>query len=75
MPAEETHETVQPGWIVEVTGHRVGDAPRFGEVLEVLGTDAHPHYRVRWEDAHESLFYPASDVVLRAPAASRAGAS
>ncbi len=68
MSSSETREGVQAGWIVEVAGHRVGDAPRSGEVLEVLGSPESPHYRVRWENGHESLFFPSSDVVLRAPA-------
>jgi hypothetical protein len=39
----------------------LGEPPRKGEILEVLGagTDV-AHYRVRWDDGHESIFYPAS---------------
>ncbi|MPY95632.1 MAG: DUF1918 domain-containing protein [Acidimicrobiia bacterium] len=33
---------------------------RRGEVLEVVGDGEALHYRVRWEDGHESLFYPSS---------------
>jgi hypothetical protein len=33
-------------------------------VLEVLGDPNHPHYRVRWEDDHESIFFPAEDVSI-----------
>ncbi len=54
---------------MEVTGHRVGETQRTGTVLEVLGTAQHPHYRVRWEDEHESLFFPGSDVLVRRPVA------
>lgn len=32
--------------------------PRHGEILEVVGTDEEHHFRVRWEDGHESVFYP-----------------
>jgi hypothetical protein len=63
--------TPQPGDVVEITGHRVGDAPRSGEIVEVLGTPGHLHFRVRWEDGHESIFWPSSDAVIR-PARRRA---
>jgi len=69
MSKARTQDEVGRGWIVEVTGHRVGDAPRMGEVLEVVGDPAAIHYRVRWEDGHESLFFPSSDVVVRPPRA------
>ncbi|MFN8223154.1 MAG: DUF1918 domain-containing protein [Gaiellales bacterium] len=52
---------IEPGDIVEITGHAVGDAPRKAEVLEVIGEGEHEHYRVRWEDGHESVFFPGSD--------------
>lgn len=35
-----------------------GGNPRRGQILEVLGSGAHLHYRVRWDEEHESLFYP-----------------
>lgn len=53
------------GDIVAVTGHRVGERERTGEILEVLGSDGHTHYRVRWDDGHESIFYPGSDATVR----------
>lgn len=43
-------------WI-EVSG-LPGRAPRSGQILEVLGTSGHEHYRVRWDEQHESIFYP-----------------
>ena len=48
-----------------LTGHRVGEAGRTGEILEVIGESGQLHYRVRWEDGHESVFYPSSDAVVR----------
>ena len=37
------------------------DVPRRGGVvLEVLGADDQPRYRVRWDDGHESTFSPAA---------------
>jgi Domain of unknown function (DUF1918) len=35
-----------------------GGPRRSGRILEVLGAEHHEHYRVRWEDGHESIHYP-----------------
>ena len=35
-----------------------GGNPRRGQILEVLGAGPHLRYRVRWDEEHESLFYP-----------------
>jgi hypothetical protein len=55
----------QAGDIVEIHGHRVGEATRRAEILEVIGEPGHEHFRVRWDDGHEALFYPSSDAVVR----------
>lgn len=34
---------------------------RSGEVLEVLGDGETRHYRVRWQDGHESVYFPGPD--------------
>ncbi len=64
MNAASATRPPRPGDTIEITGHRVHDAPRSGVILEVLG-DHKAHFRVRWEDGHESIFYPASDAVVR----------
>jgi Domain of unknown function (DUF1918) len=47
---------VIPDWI---EGHGLpGRAPRRGQILEVLGRTGHEHYRVRWDEQHQSLFFP-----------------
>lgn len=46
------------GDMVVVDNMDLGHPPRKGEVLEVLGTGDSIHYRVRWDDGHESIFYP-----------------
>jgi hypothetical protein len=57
----------EPGDRVLVESHRVGEAARKGEILEVLGIREFPHYRVRWEDGRETLFYPSNDArIIRA---------
>lgn len=39
----------------------LGEPARTGEILEVLGAGTETvHYRVRWDDGHESVFFPAS---------------
>jgi hypothetical protein len=38
----------------------VGRIRRRGEILEVLATGGE-HYRVRWDDGHESLLFPGPD--------------
>lgn len=59
----------KPGDVLIVEGRRVGDIPREGEVLAVIGEPAHPHFSVRWDDGRESIFYPADNVTLRHPPA------
>jgi len=65
---KEKHEP-RPGDVVEIHGHRVGEPARTAEILEVLGAPGHQHFRVRWEDGHESIFYPSSDAIVRPVAA------
>ena len=48
---------------------RPGAIPRRGQILDVLGRAAHTHYRVRWDEEHESLFYPADRAAIVHPAA------
>ncbi|MBM3684908.1 MAG: DUF1918 domain-containing protein [Actinobacteria bacterium] len=38
----------------------MGRSPRRGEVLEVIGEGDLAHYRVRWDDGHESTFFPST---------------
>ena len=44
--------------------HRVGEAQRHGEIVEVIGTNPHQHFQVRWQDGHLSLLYPGTDVEI-----------
>ena len=53
------------GDTVEVSGRRVGDRGRTGEILEVLGEGDHLHYRVRWGDGHETVLYPGEATTFR----------
>jgi len=55
----------KPGDVLVIVAHRVGETERTGEILEVLGEPAHQHYRVSWDDGHESVFYPSTDAIVR----------
>lgn len=48
---------------VVVESERVGQAAREGEIVEVLGSASEVHYRVRWQDGHESIFFPSAGSV------------
>jgi hypothetical protein len=45
---------------IVVDAAHTGEMPREGEVLEVRSDGGVVHYRVRWHDGHETLFYPGS---------------
>jgi CBS domain-containing protein len=63
MPAHPTRCHAGPGDWLDV--HQIGGgAPRRGQVLEVLGRPGHEHYRVRWDEQHESLHFPADGTVV-----------
>jgi len=53
------------GDVVAVHGHHSGERERLGEILEVLGPPDRVHFRVRWDDDHESIFYPGNDASIR----------
>lgn len=45
---------------------KVGGGRKTGEVAEVMTGASGPHYRVRWEDGHESIVYPSTDAFVEA---------
>jgi hypothetical protein len=48
-----------------VHGRVVGQHDRVAEVVEVLGPEGNPPFRVRFEDGHETLMSPGPDTVVR----------
>ena len=60
MATEQQTPQASPGDVIVIEAQHVGDTRRIGEVLEVLGEPGHEHYRVRWEDGRETIFYPHS---------------
>ena len=70
MVRDEHVQKVEPGDTIVIESHSVGAARRTGEILEVIRTGIYEHYRVRWDDGHESVFYPRSgDATFRHRAA------
>lgn len=50
------------GDIITVVSHRVGRSRRVGVIVEVVGPNGAPPYRVRWNDGEGvHLFVPGSD--------------
>jgi hypothetical protein len=73
--AAEKMEMVREGDWLEARG-LPGQASRRGQIVALLGREGHQHYRVRWDERHESIVYPADGVVItprtsRAPARSK----
>jgi hypothetical protein len=60
--------TPKVGDLIEITGHSVGDSPRTAQIVEVIGAEGHEHFRVKWEDGHESIYFPSSDARIVRPA-------
>ncbi len=52
---------------VSLESERTGRGPRVGEIVKVLGSDDAIYYRVRWEDGHESTFFPAGGSITIIP--------
>ena len=61
MTAKHTpHEGHVGDWL-EARGIH-GEPGRRGQIIELLGGPGHEHYRVRWDEGHESIGYPADGV-------------
>jgi hypothetical protein len=51
---------------VVIKPHGLGEPERDAEILEVLGADGRPPYRIRWgDDGREMLFFPGADAVVQ----------
>ena len=55
---------------IVVESAKVGSARRSGQIVEVLGGPAGEHYRVQWEDGHQTEFFPGPDATKVVPSAS-----
>jgi Domain of unknown function (DUF1918) len=63
VPTKQMTSAVHVGDWIEARGI-YGQPPRCGQILELLGRDHHERYRVRWDEKHESILYPADGVVI-----------
>jgi hypothetical protein len=52
-----------------VESRKVGSSRKCGEVVDVIEGSGGRHYRVRWDDGHESITYPSSDAFVVGEAA------
>lgn len=67
-----TEQRARTGDWIEVNG-LPGRSPRRGQILDVLGRRDHERYHVRWDEQHESIFFPTEGaVIVRHPRAPRA---
>jgi Domain of unknown function (DUF1918) len=64
MAATHAPIRIRQGDVISLTGRHVGDTGRTGEVVDVLGEELNPHYRVRWDDGHESVLYPTETMTV-----------
>ena len=52
----------KPGDTIRAPSEKVGQPERRGKIVEVLGDEKHPRFKVLWEDVHETVFVPGPDV-------------
>jgi Domain of unknown function (DUF1918) len=65
---EEELMRAQVGDHIVIETTTLDTARRRGEVIEVIGEADREHYRVRWQDGHESVYFPGADArVTTAP--------
>ena len=65
MATEQTAHTAHVGDWIEARGLH-GQTARRGQIVELLGARGHEHYRVHWDEQHESIVYPADGVLITA---------
>ena len=63
MADKQTASMARVGDWIEARGLH-GQPSRRGEIVELLGAAGHEHYRVRWDEKHESIVYPADGVII-----------
>jgi hypothetical protein len=52
----------KPGDTIRAPSEKVGQPERRGKIVEILGDQAHPRFRVRWDDGHETVLVPGPDI-------------
>ncbi len=56
---------------ITIESNRVGGGQRTGTIAEVISSPAGNHYRVRWDDGHETTFFPSTDATVQHAQTSR----
>jgi len=59
----KTTSSAQVGDWIEAHGVH-GQPSRRGQIVELLGHDQREHYRVHWDEQHESIVYPADGILI-----------
>jgi hypothetical protein len=49
---------------IVIESRKVGGGRKSGEVVEVIVASSGQHYRIRWDDGHESIVYPSTDAYV-----------
>jgi Domain of unknown function (DUF1918) len=49
---------------IVVESRKVGGGRKTGEVIDVIDGSGSQHYRIRWDDGHESVVYPSTDAFV-----------
>ena len=70
MAHRQIASTTRVGDWIEARGLH-GQPSRRGEIVELLGSAGHEHYRVRWDEKHESIVYPTDGVIITTQATGR----
>ena len=63
MANRQIASTARVGDQIETRGLH-GQPSRRGEIAELLGSPGHEHYRVRWDERHESIVYPTDGGII-----------
>ncbi|MEU8486315.1 MULTISPECIES: DUF1918 domain-containing protein [unclassified Streptomyces] len=50
---------------LRVHGRTVGEHDRVAEIVEVMGHDGEPPFKVRFQDGHEAVMSPGPDSVVQ----------
>ncbi len=63
MSAKNTPAAARVGDWLEARGIH-GEPTRRGRIVEILGEPGHEHYKVHWDEQHDSIVYPADGVLI-----------
>ena len=47
-----------------IESNKVGGGRKTGEVVQIIEGASGPHYRIHWDDGHESTVFPSTDAFV-----------